>query len=417
MSKIEIIGGNKLKGDISVKGAKNALLPILAGCILCEEEVTLTNCPNLLDVKNMLLILNKLGVHTKVERDTITVNAKHLNSNVIDKDLSGKFRSSIFALGAIIGRLHKAVGYIPGGCDIGIRPIDLHLKGLCELGVKITENCGTIECITTNLSGASIVLDYPSVGATENILMASVLAKGTTYIYNCAREPEIVDLQNFLNKCGAKIKGAGTSVIVVEGVEKLYGCKHRIIGDRIVAGTYLVSGSITGGDVFVKDINPQMLKSVNTKLAMAGCEILEEDNGVRVKVNKTLREIPIIETAPYPAFPTDMQSVFMSLATVLNGTSVIHEKVFENRFMTVPELVKMGANITIKDRLAVVKGVDFLCGNSVMAKDLRGGASLVVAGLCAKGATVVDNSYHIDRGYEDIVKDLQLLGANIKKIN
>ncbi len=414
MSVIEVVGDTKLNGEVKVFGAKNSILPLLAACILCEEEVVLQNCSLLKDVHNTIAILNELGAKVKIEGRNIIVNAKELSISVLPKEMSKKMRSSIFFLGPLIARMKKARAYFPGGCDIGLRPIDLHLKALREMKVSIQEDSGIIDCDAGGLTGAEIVLDYPSVGATENILMAATLAKGRTVIHNAAREPEIVDLQNFLNAMGAKVSGAGSTVIYIDGVKKLTACKFSVISDRIVAGTYMIASALSGGDVLINNIVPSHLQCVIAKLRETGTKVYEGKESLRIKSTGKLKEISTISTAPYPGFPTDMQSQFLVLCTLCRGTGVIVENVFENRFQLALELKKMGANIIVNDRTAIIKGVKSLKGALVSAGDLRGGASLVLAGLGASGITTIENIHHIERGYEDICRDLKLIGAKIK---
>lgn len=413
MNKYTIKGEKRLKGEICVGGAKNAVLPILAACILCEEEVTLDNCPRLLDVDNTVELLNSLGCIVSRSGDKISVNAGCVSSSELPREFSSKMRSSIFLLGPLIARMKEATAFFPGGCEIGLRPIDLHLKGLAKMNVDILEEHGRIICDGSAIKAADVVLDYPSVGATENLMMAAVLTDGETVIHNAAREPEIIDLQNFLNNLGAKIKGAGGGVITIKGVKKLHGGTYSIMGDRIVAGTFMVAGAITKGDVTVTGFKPVYLQSVIDKLMECGCDVKTYDDAVRIKCTKRIEEIPSIVTAPYPGFPTDMQAQMFALCCAAKGTSLIVENVFENRFKHGAELIKMGANVTIKDKMAIIRGVDNLMGTCVDAMDLRGGAALVLAGLAAKGVTTVNNTYHIHRGYEDFAGKLQSIGGDI----
>ncbi|MFV0518913.1 MAG: UDP-N-acetylglucosamine 1-carboxyvinyltransferase [Lachnospirales bacterium] len=419
MGEYHIVGNYKMNGEINVHGAKNAILPILAGTILVDSEVVIENSPKINDTLIALEMLRRLGSDLSFSKNTLKINNSTLISNAIDEELVSQMRSSIIFLGALIGRFKECQIGFPGGCELGARPIDLHLKGLKALGVYITEKHGVIYAKTKKLKGAKIILDFPSVGATENIMLAAVYAEGETIIYNAAREPEIVDLQNFLNCQGAKIRGAGTDKIVIEGVDKLYGKPYKIMSDRIVAGTYLVAGAITGGDIILKDVDLPSIKQISYKLEESGCIIkeYEEDNIISLKAPERLRAIEKLTTLPYPGFPTDMQSQMMTLMTVAEGTSILVETIFESRNKHINELVKLGAKITLSNdgMTSIIKGVDRLNGTVVYSKDLRGGAALVLAGLVATGNTVVKNSIFIDRGYEDIARDLSLLGCKIKK--
>lgn len=415
MSMLLVRGGRPLAGEIEVYGAKNAVLPILAASILTTERVVLHHCPKLLDVENMVAILRTLGAHVQVEGSQITIDPQYAHSHEMPEELSKVMRSSIFMLGALISRFKQAWVTHPGGCEIGLRPIDLHLKGLRELNVFVREEHGAIHCQGDDVRGASITLDYPSVGATENIMMAAVTAKGTTVIHNAAREPEVADLAGFINTMGGKIRGAGTDCIRIQGVESLHGTEYTIMPDRIVAGTYMAAAAITGGDVTIRNIIPAHQHAVAAKLTEAGCIIDWKQDTVRVRAPKRLREMNKIDTLPYPGFPTDMQAQMMAVASVASGTCIITENVFENRFKHAGELARMGANITIKDRIAVVRGVEQLHGAHVEAKDLRGGAALVLAGLAAKDETMVEGLCYIERGYQDLAAELALLGASIEK--
>jgi UDP-N-acetylglucosamine 1-carboxyvinyltransferase len=357
MSKFIIEGGNKLCGEIEINGAKNAVLPILAATVMNATENILFNCPRLKDVDTMIHILRSIGCKAYFEDSVLTVDSSTLSSYEVPENLVREMRSSIFLMGPMIGRCGKIKISYPGGCEIGPRPIDLHLKALRDLGVKIIESHGFLECEATNLQGCEIHLDYPSVGATENTMLAAVMAKGTTKIRNAAKEPEIVDLQNYLNKMGAKIEGAGTSEIIIDGVSHLTRNEHRIIPDRIVAGTMLVAGAITRGEIILNNIIIDHIKPIIIKLKEAGCLVLEKGNSIKVKAPQKLKAIEQIKTLPYPGFPTDMQAQFMALMTIAKGTSIITETVFENRYKHVDELMRMGAKIKIDGRVAVIKGV------------------------------------------------------------
>lgn len=416
MDKILIKGGNKLSGDIEIGCAKNAYLPILAGSILCDGEVILHKCPSYADVINMIEILKHLGGKASLSGSNLILDMKTLSAFDIPRELSSLTRSSIFSLGSILGRFKRAKVAYPGGCEIGSRPIDLHIKGLEALGVKIVDRHGYLSCDGSAMHGGNVHLDFPSVGATENIMMAAVLTKGRTKIFNPAKEPEIVDLQNFLNKAGAKIRGAGTTTIVIDGVERLGSVDYTPIPDRIIAGTYMLATLMCGGDVRFSGIKPEHLQALISKIDNNSCKIVVKGDKLRLSASGQPRSIEKIETLPYPGFPTDLQPQIMALETISNGTSVIVENLFETRFKHVGELNKMGADILVEGRSAVIKGVNKLYGAEVVATDLRGGAGLVLAGLVADGYTKVSNIGQILRGYESIDEDLKSLGADIKRI-
>jgi len=402
-----------LKGNIRVNGAKNSALPILAASLLGTEDIILEDVPKLKDVEIMCEVLTSLGAKVEIlDEGIIKINSKNVNNYVTRYDLMNKMRASLLVMGPLLTRLGKTINSLPGGCAIGTRPIDLHLKGFKALGANIDTEHGNISAFADKLVGDKIYLDFPSVGATENIMMAATMAEGETIIDNAAMEPEITDLQNFLNKLGADIKGAGTSTIKIKGVKKLGGGSHQIIPDRIEAGTFLVAAAITGGDVVVDNIIPSHIKPVIAKLKEAGVEVVENGDSVRVKANGKLKPIDV-KTLPYPGFPTDMQAQFMAMMTLSEGTSVVIETVFENRFMHVDELKRMGADIKIDGKSAIITGVKNLTGAPVKATDLRAGAALVLAGLVADGVTEIDNVYHIDRGYDGIEERLASLGARI----
>lgn len=420
MVSLIVTGGRPLSGTIRVSGAKNAALPILAATLLSKEPVALYDCPHLRDVANMLSILNALGVHWAWEEAVLRLDASSANAYVMPQGLSKELRSSIFMLGPLLARFGHAVCTFPGGCEIGHRPIDLHLKGLTMLGVEIREEHGLILCDGCAMRGAEIHLDYPSVGATENIMMAAVQAKGETVIQNAAREPEIEDLQSFLRKLGYGVSGAGSSTIRIAGgrvpsVMKEECISHRIIPDRIVAGTLLCAAAMAGGEVTLQNAVPAHVASVMAKLREAGCAIQAEGDRIRITAHARPREIKLIETLPYPGFPTDMQAQMFALCTIADGTSMIVENVFENRFKHGAELLRMGASFTQKDRTIVIRGVERLMGTRVAARDLRGGAALTLAGLAADGETVVENAELIDRGYDRLDRMLASLGAQIRR--
>jgi len=415
MSKLIIDGGHKMEGEIDVQGAKNAVLPILAAAILSDGKNIIYNCPNLSDVETTIAVLRNLGCRVKWERNSVEVDSQGISGYTIPDELMRKMRSSIIFLGAIISKCKKAEVSMPGGCEIGNRPIDLHLKALRQLGVLITESHGFIHCDGSDMAPANIHLDFPSVGATENTMLAACLLDGETVIENAAREPEIVDLQRFLNRMGAKIRGAGSDTIVIEGVHKLYGVEHTIIPDRIVAATYLACGAVTGGNLVLKNVNSSHTGAMLNILKDMGVGIYAEKDRIILTPAKMLKSIGTIKTMPYPGFPTDIQSPFMALCTQCDGASVFVENIFENRFQHTEELVRMGADIKTDGRVAVVMGKTPLSGAKVIAKELRGGASLVVAALVAEGTTEIENVKFIDRGYERIEKVLSSCGIEIRR--
>lgn len=411
-----INGGRKLSGRIRVDGSKNAFLPILAASVLCDSEIELENYVNLTDLLAMREILQVLNITSYNDKDKLYINTKNCKYSKITHELTQKVRASIFILGALLGRFRSAVIAYPGGCKIGQRPIDIHLKGFKSLGVKIVERHGYIYCHGENLKASEVVLDFPSVGATESLMMCAVLLKGRTVLKNCAQEPEVGDLQNFLNSMGAKVSGAGSGTIVIDGVERLHGASFRVMSDRIVAGTYLLGTAICGGDILLEDAVFRHNESLISFLKQSACKIDLFDDKIRLRVDKRLSSIEKIETLPYPFFPTDLQPQMMVLQTVSKGTCLLTENLFENRFGHVMELKKMGADIVIKDRSALVRGVEKLYGADVFASDLRAGAALVLAGMTAEGYTTVHNVDFIDRGYERIEEKYNLLGADIKRI-
>ncbi len=417
MNKLVIDGGVPLKGEITVQGAKNAVLPILAASIMADGECVIHNCPRLRDVEKTGVILEDLGCDVRREKESVYINPGNISDCRIDEKLMREMRSSIIFLGAILTVWNKAEVGMPGGCPIGLRPIDLHIKALKQMGVRITEEYGYIKCECDRLKGAEIHLDFPSVGATENIMLAAVKAEGTTVITNAAREPEIVDLACFLKKMGAEIKGAGSSVIVIEGVKKLNAVEYTIMPDRIVAQTYLISALITGGEILLKNAVPSHMNSGIAILNEMGAKTCISNNDIYLKSSDKIENIHIIKTMPYPGFATDIQSPFMALASVAEGTSVFVENMFENRFRHVDELVRMGADIKVEGRSAVVRGVKRLHGANVEAYELRGGAALVMAGLNAEGRTEISGIEFIDRGYQNIEGNLSKCGAKIKRIH
>ncbi len=415
MKEYIINGGQSLDGALEIKGAKNSILPLMAASILTDEITVLHNCPNISDVDSMINILEGLGSKIiRSGRDVIIDNSM-TDKSEIPASLAKELRSSVFLLGSLLSRHKRAKVAYPGGCDIGLRPIDIHITGLRELGIEIQEQGGYILCNCLNAKSADIVLDLPSVGATENLMLASVFIKGKTVIRNCAKEPEIVDLQKFLNTMGAKIRGAGSSVIVVEGVDKLHGIEYTPIPDRIVAGTYLIAAAMCGGNVELSGVNPEHISSLISKLSKTTCKVHIKNDRILIRSKGRQKSLECIETMYYPGFPTDLQSQIMAMQTVSRGTSVIVENIFETRFKTASQLKKLGADITIKGRVAVIRGVKELIGAEVAASDLRGGASLVLAGLVAKGTSIVKDIHYIDRGYEDLSVELQKLGANVRR--
>lgn len=415
MGKLVINGGRRLYGAVDIQGSKNAVLPIFAAAILADGISIIHNVPVLADVDNMKKIIEGLGAKVVMVNNTVQIDTQSVSGDEILTPLAKELRSSIFLLGAILGRHGKARVAYPGGCDIGIRPIDIHIKALREMNVVIEEAAGCIYCDAANICSAELVLDYPSVGATENIILAAALTKGKTTITNAAREPEIVDLQDFINRMGGKIRGAGTPVIEIEGVEKLNAAEFTVMSDRIVAGTIVIGAAITGGEVVLKGCNGCLIGSLLSKLNKTSCNIKLSDDIIEVRPRKTAIAVDYIETQPYPGFPTDLQAPIMALQAVSSGVSVITENIFENRFRHVAELAKMGAKIKIRDKCAIIRGVKRFHGAEVTAQDLRGGAALVLAGLNAEGITAVDDIYHIDRGYEQIEKTFTALGADIRR--
>lgn len=416
MSAFVIKGGRRISGSLRVQGSKNSVLPILAATVLTEGKSVIHNCPKLSDTEGTIKILKNLGCKIFREGNSIIVDTTDISSAEIPEKLMREMRSSVIFLGAILGRMNSAVISTPGGCEIGLRPIDLHLYAMKQLGVQVEENYGKLICSAPNgLRGKKITFSFPSVGATENAILASVTARGTTTIVNAAREPEIIDLCDFLNKCGGEIYGAGESVITIKGKEKLVPCEYSVICDRIACATYLIAGAVTGGDVVLENTNPVHLSAVLPLLEEAGCDINVRCRAIRLKAPRRLNRIDKIITQPYPGFPTDAQAPFTTLVCVAKGTSVIVENIFESRFKHIPELVRMGAKIRMEGRVAVIDGVERLYGAEVISPDLRGGAALVLAGLCAEGETVVNNIKFIDRGYEDFENNLSMLNGDVKR--
>lgn len=418
MDKLIIKGGQPLQGEVRISGAKNAVLPILAACLLADAPVTVANIPHLHDVTTTVELLGRMGARIMLdEHMKIEIDPREVNDFSAPYDLVKTMRASILVLGPLLARFGKANVSLPGGCAIGTRPVDLHIEGMRALGADITVEEGYIKANSQGrLRGANIVLDNITVTGTENILMAAVLAEGHTTINNAAREPEVEDLANFLNHLGAKISGAGTDTIQIEGAESLHGGEYRVLADRIEAGTYLTAAACTRGHIKVRDVTPQNLQSVLQKLEEAGAHITVGKDWIELDMLGKRPKAININTAPYPAFPTDMQAQMMVLNVVAEGAGTVTENVFENRFMHVQELQRMGADITLKGNTAVVTGKEKLTGAPVMATDLRASASLVLAALVAEGTTTVERIYHIDRGYECIEEKLRQLGANIQRL-
>ena len=413
MSSYIIEGGKKLEGETYVSGSKNASLPIMAATILNKGVSKLYNVPKIHDTQMMIEILKRLGCKVKCNKNKVVIDSSNVNSFEIPEGLMREMRSSVIFAGSIVGRYKKAIFSYPGGCDIGARPIDLHLKGFEKLGIKAQENFGKIICTAEEINGTEINLDFPSVGATENIILAAVLGKGETIIRNAAMEPEIEDLQNFLNRMGAKVEGAGTHVIKIEGVHNLKDVSYNIMPDRIEAGTLLCATAITGGKIVLKQANSEHINPVIDKLEEAGCNLEIQKDVIKLEAPKKLKAVDI-RTMPYPGFPTDMQAIFGAMLCTASGTSIITENIFESRFKYAGELQRMGAKIKIEGKNLIIKGTRKLYGTKVKSTDLRGGASLVLAGLKAKGKTEIEDIKYILRGYENLDEKLNRLGANIK---
>ncbi len=417
MEKLIISGGKPLNGTVRISGAKNAVLPILTAALLADGPVSLGNVPHLQDVTTTMGLLGRMGVSlTLNEGMNIDIDASTINEFIAPYDLVKTMRASILVLGPMLARFGQAEVSLPGGCAIGSRPVNLHIDGLAAMGADIEVDAGYIKARCQKLKGARIVMDVVSVTGTENLMMAATLAEGETVIENAAREPEVIDLANFLIKMGADIEGAGTDKIVIQGVPALKGCEYQVLPDRIETGTFLVAGAISGGKVLLKDTRADLLDSVLIKLHEAGAEISSGDDWIELDMKGNRPKAVKVHTAPYPAFPTDMQAQFTALNAVAEGTGTVTETVFENRFMHVQEMQRMGADISVEGNTAIITGVGQLKGAPVMATDLRASASLILAGLVADGDTVVDRIYHIDRGYELIEEKLALLGSNIKRV-
>ena len=417
MDKLVITGGRPLNGEVRISGAKNAALPIVAATLLAETPMTVTNVPHLQDITTSMELLSQMGVELTIgERMTIEVDASTISNPVAPYELVKTMRASILVLGPLLARCGKADVSLPGGCAIGSRPVNLHIDGLRAMGAEIEVKNGIVHAKADRLKGATIVFEIVTVTGTENLMMAATLAEGTTILENAAREPEVVDLANCLTAMGAKISGAGTTKIIIEGVEKLHGAEYAVQPDRIETGTFLVAAAITGGKVKARDTDPTLLDAVLQKLRDAGADITLGDDWSELDMHGKRAKAVDVHTAPYPAFPTDMQAQFMALNCVAEGAGVVRETIFENRFMHVQELQRMGASIAVEGNTAMVRGVDKLTSAPVMATDLRASASLIIAALAAEGETHVDRIYHVDRGYQNIEEKLQGLGARIQRV-
>ena len=415
MPKLLIQGGKPLRGEVRISGAKNAALPVLCAALLTRETLAIHNIPQLNDIATMLALLAQMGVSKKTEtNNAVELSAENLTRLTAPYEMVKTMRAAILVLGPLLARAGEATISLPGGCAIGMRPVDQHIKGLEAMGAEIVIKHGYIHAVAKKLRGARIVMDIVTVTGTENLMMAATLAQGTTIIENAAREPEIIDLANCLNAMGARIRGAGSDIITIEGVSALHGAAHTVMADRIETGTFLAAACATGGDVFLKETDARLLDAVLDKLTEAGASIQSGENWIHLKMHARPRAVNL-RTAPYPAFPTDMQAQFMSLNCIAEGTAIITETIFENRLMHVQELKRMNADIKVEGHTAIIRGITRLDGANVMATDLRASASLVIAGLVAQGVTVIDRIYHLDRGYEAIEEKLFVLGAHIKR--
>ena len=417
MEQYVIKGGNPLNGEVDISGAKNAALALLAASVMTEDTVTITNLPDVRDINVLIESIRDIGATVnRVDKNCVQINGGTINSVTVDYEYIKKIRASYYLLGALLGRFHKAEVALPGGCDIGTRPIDQHIKGFNALGAKVLIEHGMIKTEAQELLGNHIYMDVVSVGATINVMLAAVLAEGRTIIENAAKEPHVVDVANMLSSMGANIKGAGTDVIRIKGVEKLHGTEYAVIPDQIEAGTFMFAAAATNGNVLVKNVIPKHLEAITAKLLEIGCSIEEYDDAVRVIGTNDLRSTHV-KTLPYPGYPTDMQPQIAVTLAVSRGTSIVTESIFENRFKYVAELARMGANVKVEGNTAIINGVDGLTGAQISAPDLRAGAALVIAGLVAKGYTIVDDIVYIQRGYEDFEGKLRGLGAMIEKVS
>lgn len=417
MDKLVIRGGNKLYGSVTIGGAKNAVVALLPATLLARDVVVLENVPSIRDVKIMLGIMNQLGAQIKMlDKTTYQIDTRHIEYQVVPNEVAKRLRASYYLIGAMLGTFGKADVSLPGGCDFGVRPINLHLKGFRSLGADVEVVNGMVHASTeSGLTGSSIYMDEVSVGATINVMLAAVKAKGLTIIENAAREPHIVDLANFLNRMGANVRGAGTDVIKIKGVEELHGCQYSVIPDQIEAGTYMTAVAAAGGDVTIKNVTPKHLESIIAKLLECGVDIEEGDDEIRVRRFGELKHCNV-KTMPHPGFPTDMQPQIVTLLALAKGTSIVNESVWESRFRYVDQLTRLGARINVEGgKMAVIQGVETLKGACVNATDLRAGAAMIIAGLVAEGETEIEDIYHIERGYEDVVEKFRAIGADIQK--
>ena len=413
MEKLVIHGGNRLTGEVEISGAKNAAVAIIPATLLAQDVCRIENIPNISDVVTMVRILSNMGAVVRyLNKHTIEIDTKPVNSYIVPHEMTKKLRASYYLIGALLGRYNRAKVSLPGGCNFGVRPIDLHIKGFELLGASATVENAMINAYADHLTGSSVYMDKVSVGATINVMLAAVKARGLTIIENAAKEPHIVDLANFLNAMGADVRGAGTDVIKIHGVNQLHGCTYSIIPDQIEAGTYMVAAAATKGDVLVKNVIPKHLESISAKLVECGAEVIEYDDAVRVRCSGNFRHCNL-KTMPHPGFPTDMQPQMSVLLSVAKGTSLVSEGVWDNRFRYVEQLTRMGANVQVDGTIAVFQGVEELTGAPVHADDLRAGAAMIIAGLIARGTTEIENIIFIDRGYEDYVEKLRDLGADI----
>lgn len=417
MEKFIVKKSKGLSGRVKISGSKNAALPILAAALLAGEAVCIENIPALTDIDVMLSLIEGFGADIAHCGGVLTIDCRNIQNSIPDYRITKKIRASFLLAGALLGRFGFCSMPMPGGCSIGLRPVDLHLKGFAAMGAKIVLEHGLVTVKARKLHGGSIYLDFPSVGATENIMLAAVLAEGRTFLHNCATEPEIVDLANFINEMGGKVEGAGTDEIIIEGVKELHGCKYKIIPDRIEAGTYmLMAAAVKDSEITVANVIPQHISPIIHKLTETGIQVITGDNFIKVNSGKDIKNTDI-KTLPYPGFPTDLQAQFMALMTTGSGSGLVKETVFENRFMYVAELNRMGADIKIDGRSAIVKGVKYLSGTNVKATDLRAGAALIIAALMAEGQTEIGEIQHIDRGYVNIEKKLADIGVEIQRIH
>ncbi len=416
MDNFVINGGHELFGEVNISGAKNAAVAIIPAALLAEDTVRIENIPKISDVQLIIEILSRMGAEIKVvNKNTLDINTTNITYQSIPYELTSHFRASYYLIGAMLGRFSKADVALPGGCDFGVRPIDQHVKGFKMLGAQVEIIDGVVCAKADKLVGTPVYMDVVSVGATINIMLAAVKARGLTVIENAAKEPHIVDLANFLNSMGADVRGAGTDVIKIRGVEKMHGCTYSIIPDQIEAGTYMVAAAACGGDVLVKNVIPKHLESITAKLEEAGAEVIEYDDAVRVTRFKELTKCNV-KTMPHPGFPTDMQPQMAVLLSIANGTSILSESVWDNRFQYVQQLLRMGADIQVDGKVAVIVGVHQLDGTTVRATDLRAGAAMIIAGLVAEGTTTVEDTIYVERGYEDVVEKFTALGADIKRV-